>query len=483
MSDNDNAMSCDPANPRRSQVPGPASVKFVTEDLSGVGDQAPVLVNAPGSSSSSSSKKLVQQAFHPGLFMRPRSSSLGSNKQIEARPTSSNQPLTYDTETETTSICPPIWQRVPISRNPKRKKISNSPETVKTSNSFDGLSIDLTEPNDIPKDKQPPKPPPIVLYGIEDVNKLTELIETVVDKNQFTFKIVNRSQLRISCLEIESYKQIMKLVRENGLIGHTFNRKDQRCFRVVIRNLHPTTPMSAIKEDIEATGNIITGEIINAKYGPDKKPTSTFFVNLAPGPNNKRVKELKYIYHQSVIIEDPKKQKSIVQCQRCQQYGHSKNYCMRPYRCVKCGQSHKTSECPKRDRTTPAQCALCNGPHPANYKGCEVYREILLRRSKSTYQVARNSQTKIFSNDKTEDGSVPNISVKTVENPEDTIKYNLYSDATRNKKHPALEKTNPQPFLNLEQIIIKQTEKFDLIIQQMSTLMMLITQLVDKLSK
>lgn len=54
---------------------------------------------------------------------------------------------------------------------------------------------------------------------------------------------------------------------------------------------------------------------------------------------------------------------------------------MRPFRCVKCAQAHKTSDCPKRDRNTPAQCALCQGTHPANYKGCEVYREILARRN------------------------------------------------------------------------------------------------------
>ncbi|CAG9790481.1 unnamed protein product [Diatraea saccharalis] len=33
-------MSCDPANPRRSQVPGLESVKLATEDCTGVGNQA-----------------------------------------------------------------------------------------------------------------------------------------------------------------------------------------------------------------------------------------------------------------------------------------------------------------------------------------------------------------------------------------------------------------------------------------------------------
>ncbi|GBP92632.1 hypothetical protein EVAR_62205_1 [Eumeta japonica] len=70
---------------------------------------------------------------------------------------------------------------------------------------------------------------------------------------------------------------------------------------------------------------------------------------------------------------------------------------MRPYRCVKCGEGHKSSECKKKDRTTPAKCALCSCDHPANYKGCEIYKEILARRHKTTMprakQPAQSNQT------------------------------------------------------------------------------------------
>lgn len=201
------------------------------------------------------------------------------------------------------------------------------------------------------------KPPPIILYGIEDLTKLTDLLEKVVDKTNFVYKIINQNQLRINCKNTEDYKSTLQLIRENGLIGHTFNRKDKRPYRVVIRNLHHSTPTSAIKETLEETGNTVIGEIINAKYGPEKKPTSTFFATLEQSSNNKAVKKIKYINHQSVIIEEPRKRKAIIQCQKCQQYGHSKNYCLRPYRCVKCTEGHRTADCPKTDRNTPAKCA------------------------------------------------------------------------------------------------------------------------------
>jgi len=77
-----------------------------------------------------------------------------------------------------------------------------------------------------------------------------------------------------------------------------------------------------------------------------------------------------------VTLETPRRYTGVVQCTRCQQYGHSKTYCNKPFVCVKCGAKHSTADC-KKPRDTPATCALCNGPHTANYKGCEFYHHLL----------------------------------------------------------------------------------------------------------
>lgn len=454
-------LSCDPANPRRHEVPGPYGVKSATEDCAGVGNQAPVPVNATG-------KRYIQQTFHPSLFTRTRCSSLGNTPPLETTT------ALEDSSSDTFVPKPPDWQRIPGIRNQKRKRQklqSPSPEKITTSNRFSELPLDSKEPTKEPMEKRPSKPPPIILYGVEDVNKLVELLESTVDKDCFTIKIVNRNQLRVVCVDTEIYKNVITLVRKKGLIGHTFNLKDQRCYRIVIKHLHHTTPHSAIKEEIEKTGNKVQGEIINSKFGPDKKPTSTFFINIEPGANNAAVKDIKYIYHQSVIIEDPKKRTTLPQCQRCQQYGHSKNYCMRPYRCVKCGQGHKTADCPKKDRNTPAKCALCQGAHPANYKGCEVYKEILNRR------MARNltfrTKTQVTSR------TVPiDFRPQPLEKTQEKL---LYSDVLKK------EETQPTTTISvnnkLEELLIKQSEKFELILQQMSTLMSLIATLVERISK
>lgn len=423
------------------------------------------------------SKNLVQQVFHRSMFLNDTTPKL-TNPSNEVEP-----PANMDGPPEWPqgSIRPPIWQKVPESHRHKRKRTSNSPPQPGTSqieNRFDALPLDQADDNavQVNVNKSQPakanKPPPIIFYGIQDVNQLIILLETVVDKNSFTFKN-NKNELILKSENLEVYHKIMTKARESGLIGHTFNIKSQRNYRVVIRNLHPSTPISAIKEEIEATGNTVTGEIINARYGPEKKPTSTFFVNLLPGPSNKQIKDLRYIYHQSVVIEDPRKKKSIVQCQRCQRFGHSKNYCLRPPCCVKCGQTHLSSQC-KKDRNTPAECGLCGGDHPANYRGCEVYRELLARRTSHHQQARKETTTTAAAT------SGPNTESK--QNGNATYAEAAQQNTFNAQSMPATN-THTTWGHTIEELLLKQNERFDRILQQMSAFMAVITKLVEKLTK
>lgn len=495
-------LSCDPADPRRSQVPGPESVKLATEDCVEAGDQASSSVYATGNT-----KKYVQQAFHQSMFLnRPRTPSVGNSSKTSG----STNPVPIQSvpkpqngtpkELDSQNPAPPPWQKAPSPRTNKKRKISESPpqaEKTSTSNRFDILPLDSPDKlSGIPTHpKKPSKPPPIVLYGIQDVKELTKLMESVCNKNQFTLKILNKRLLHVLAATTDDYKKIITIIRENGLIGYTFTPKDKKSYRIVIKNLHHSTPHQAIIDAIEATGNQVTGEIINARYGPEKKPSSTFFVNLEQGNDNPIVKSITHIYNQRVKIEDPRKSKTIVQCQRCQEYGHSKNNCMRPFRCVKCGENHKTSECAKKDRSTPAKCALCSLDHPANYKGCQVYRELLARRLNNhngNQKGYPNYKQPAFSHRKPiiNAASISHApaSPEPAEREETSYQQKSYAQATRASQatdnQPKVKNSNSnQPALNLEKILTKQSEKIDLLIQQISSMLALITTLLQKISK
>ncbi|CAH2095179.1 unnamed protein product [Euphydryas editha] len=493
-------MPCDPVSARRTRVPGPVCEKLVTEDYEVVGNQATSSVqNATGQintikerDSNNSKQQVLPNLPHQLIknYERPRSSSLNDVSNVVQQRIDSYLTRNVDyysdiNDTPEVSTQPPSWQKVPCSR--KRKRISDptSPtQHTQTANSFSVLPVDQPEyENSLPKNKPIHKPPPIILYGIQDVNELSKLLEAKSSAEHFKLKIINKNNLRIIIDSIDEYKKIIDIIREYGLIGHTFSRKDTKCFRIVVKNLHHTTPHSAIIEAIEATGNKVRGEIINARYGPNKLPTSTFFINIEPSINNKSVKDIQYIFHQRVKIENPRKSKTVVQCHRCQQYGHSKNNCMRPYRCVKCGEGHKTSDCLKKDRNTPAKCALCFLDHPSNYKGCQVYKEILARKRQTTLRVSQQPKPK-----STEDKSTNNQEA----NPSSKMPYENYPSRRSYAEAavayiPTKDDCDnikfPQSTSALESILLQQNKKIDFLLQQISTLMGLITTLVTQKQK
>jgi malonyl CoA-acyl carrier protein transacylase len=55
---------------------------------------------------------------------------------------------------------------------------------------------------------------------------------------------------------------------------------------------------------------------------------------------------------------------------------------------VKCAGGHLTNQCHRKERSSDVRCVLCGGNHPANYKGCTVYKDL----QKKTYQPIRLKQ-------------------------------------------------------------------------------------------
>lgn len=504
-------------------------------------------------------KPLVQQVFHKGMFntsARPRSYSTGDTQRAPTHeivtPNNETAPLNHEAQTSNTPVLPEnramsskqttnqvTWQRIPGTnskrnrspeelktthklqkRNEERQQLFNknrpiqeSVSTIETSNRFTGLP-EVVEPrsdqiNTMPaKPKRISKPPPIILYGIEDVMQLTNFLREVVNGDEFAYKITSENNVIISTKTVEIYKKLIDHIRLKGLIGHTFTRKDERCQKFVIKNLHHTTPKEAIVDAIEATGNKVKGEIVNARKRDSKKPYNIFFVNVEPNEKNSLVKTIEYIYHQKVKIEDPRRSNTMVQCTRCQQIGHTKNNCMRPFRCVKCAEPHNTIDCTK-DKNTPAKCALCLGSHPASYRGCQVYQEIYARRNgkrrnetKSPNLTENVKKWKPLHQERQE--CPPTTTITTQQGPlataDETTAYSEVLKRQTKTKPPdghAQKNANTQNFYasysaqtdsqtrnecekSLLEIVNKQAQKIDLLLTQMGTLMNLITTLINK---
>ncbi|VVC34843.1 Endonuclease/exonuclease/phosphatase,Reverse transcriptase domain [Cinara cedri] len=116
--------------------------------------------------------------------------------------------------------------------------------------------------------------------------------------------------------------------------------------------------------------------------------------------------------------------KNIVQCLNCQEYGHSRKYCAYPPRCVRCGEHHPSSSCGKtRDTPATSKCGLCQGAHPANYKGCAIYQTISRKHNNN------------ISSKKAQQPPPHNLNLNINTNPEYQLQQSGSENTPRSPKH------------------------------------------------
>lgn len=231
--------------------------------------------------------------------------------------------------------------------------------------------------------------------------------------------------------------------------------------------------VSEIKHELGEKGHKVRN-ICNILNRLTKEPLSLFYVDLEPAPNNKDIYKIDRIQNAKIQFEPPHTKRDIPQCKRCQRYGHTRAYCFRPFRCVKCGENHDTAMCPKQNGVA-VKCALCDGSHPANYKGCGVYQEI--RRVK--FPSLREKQPP--PDQKSEDlltkaSSTPKSSV-TLASSKPTDSFPSYAAAVNNtlnkesRNVPADAFTLiQQSFIELKQILMKQAEQTSVLLNLLSAL-------------
>ena len=88
------------------------------------------------------------------------------------------------------------------------------------------------------------------------------------------------------------------------------------------------------------------------------------------------------IYSQHFKVVENKPLPTVLQCYKCQKFGHNFFECKEDAStCLRCGGDHRLTAC--TNQKEQAKCANCNGDHAANYKGCHSYKQALQQAKES----------------------------------------------------------------------------------------------------
>ena len=95
-----------------------------------------------------------------------------------------------------------------------------------------------------------PKPPPIFISGVTNIQPLIELLNTIA-KDKYLVKTLYNDQVRVQPTESSIYTAIVKALIDKNTESHTYKPRQDRIFRVVLKNIHPSTDVNNIKQDLK----------------------------------------------------------------------------------------------------------------------------------------------------------------------------------------------------------------------------------------
>lgn len=278
------------------------------------------------------------------------------------------------------------YKSKPISTESLAGKNKKHITVFASSNRFAPLDIDNAEDenieidqtgNDLNEEIEQTKikpPPPIFIRGVLDFHTLRTCLIDIIGANNFVVKATTKN-LKVQTTNSDSYRSVIKYLKENKAEFHTYQAQEDKPFRIVIRNLHPSTPTSEIGSALEEIGGYTVRNVSNVLNKTTKNKLPIFFIDLEPAEINKDVFHINSLLNTKIRIEEPYKRRTVIQCTNCQEYGHSKSYCAHPPRCVRCAAYHPTSSCTKT-KDQPPVCVLCGGNHTANYRGCQIHKDL-----------------------------------------------------------------------------------------------------------
>lgn len=390
-------------------------------------------------------------------------------KKKKENDTSNNtSPTNSNTDIWETAVSKNIHLRSPNATSPPPKKIDKN--IFISTNRFTPIApndeeerMDDTNDN-IPDKNQTPKPPPIFIQEKLNFNNFCIKIKELIDSTGFDCKS-STNKLRLQTYSADSYRTVINYLKENNVSFHSYQSKELKAFRAVIRNLHPTTDLSFIKKELLDSG-FTTRNIMPVFHKLTKTPLPIFFIDLEPGPTNADIFKITSLCYTIVKIEPAHPKRDIPQCHRCQAYGHTRSYCNHTPRCVRCSLDHESLHCTK-DRSSPAKCALCYGSHPANYKGCKTHTDL----KKKLAQSKNNAW-----NNKNQHHQTSNV-----------INHNLAPPADSQNFPPLNSESNPHSQTNNLNQNLDLTTQLSSFINDLKTLInplvSLLTTLIDKLIK
>lgn len=194
-------------------------------------------------------------------------------------------------------------------------------------------------------------------------------------KEKPLFKRIQGNTTKVVCSNADDKLKVMEKLNSQLIGCYSFSEPQDKPLIFVLRG-YPHEECDVLKSKLTEE-NIPVSKV---SFLMDKEDASLYIVQFERGTINLNILQHQHRSVDSVIVRwehFDRARKRLTQCHNCQRYGHSASNCRMQYRCVKCLNSHKPGECPRKSRNDEGSpmCVNCNGEHAANSRVCKFHSE------------------------------------------------------------------------------------------------------------
>lgn len=232
------------------------------------------------------------------------------------------------------------------------------------------------------------KPPAICVPSVSDPVTLERALNLSIGSSNYYIRTSRFGVSRIYTANSDAFRTAVKELNKLNCQFWHHQLKEEKPYRVVLKGIHANVPSSQIEQAFSDHGyevlniycprksdwkNIQVNEDDNEATKNFKTRQNLFYINLKQGPNVKESLKITRLGRYRVTVERATRRKELLQCQRCQIFGHSKNYCAQDPICGKCSGPHMTGSA--LCISDVCLCINCGGDHVSTDKSCPVRAE------------------------------------------------------------------------------------------------------------
>ncbi|GFW01483.1 nucleic-acid-binding protein from transposon X-element [Trichonephila clavipes] len=249
--------------------------------------------------------------------------------------------------------------------------IAGTSQPVKVQNKFSSLSVKEAETNPTTPDQTAapisarPRIPPI-MFKHKQENYRSIIKNLNKDFPNCEVKLAGK-YFKILCKTSDEHRVVtdhLKVIKEQFYV---IDPPDSRPLKVVIKGLPISTEINEIQDDLTSQGFSVE-KVAQLTRSKTKAPLPIFMVELEKKPNSPDIFKLKKCCYLAVQVDAFNRRPGVSQCYNCNLFNHSSKNCFMRTRCLKCGESHRTNDCPIKDKIQNPVCINCNKTgHMANW--------------------------------------------------------------------------------------------------------------------